>query len=242
MCLNSANAAEFRESFPYDTYFTAVSRAEPQVHEEPDPRHDEFFDPVRHDGGLAFTLGVDHWRGEVHRAKVIANKCQIALDAFEYLESVIGIDVDDIFRRWREVPPILMPSAVANKQDDERGSLNGLLDNAVRAYVCGAPAAAIAMCRAVLDRVMRDHYIPDAKDKTYIDRSGKARDKGLGELIVLAEKRYEFLGSLKLSTLKEDGDVILHRYHERKALNVADEKIIIEYMQTLKTVIQNVGG
>jgi len=69
---------------------------------------------------------------------------------------VIGIDINGIFRRWREVPPIFMPSPVSNKQGEEKGSLNDLLDNAVRAYVCGAPAAAIAMCRAVLKMVVKD--------------------------------------------------------------------------------------
>ena len=73
----------------------------------------------------------------------------------------------------------------------------------MRAYVCGAPAAAIAMCRA-------------------------------------AEKRFEFLRTLKLAELKETGDEILHRYHRRQPLGASDEKVIIDYMQSLKTLIQNV--
>jgi len=80
--------------------------------QEPDPQSDAIFDPSRHDGGLALTLGVDHWRSEVHRANVVANKCKIALGALDYVISTIGLDLNDVFRRWREVPPVFMPPSI----------------------------------------------------------------------------------------------------------------------------------
>ncbi len=229
--------------FPsYNPDIGRVLMFRPREQQEPDPERDDVFDPSRHDGGLALTLGVDHWRGEVHKAKVIANKCQIALGALDYLMSVIGIDINDIFRRWRELPPIFMPPAVTDAHGEETGSLSDLLDNAVCAYVCGAPAAAIVMCRAVLEMVVKDHYITDPKDRAWTDKSGKQREKGLGELIVLAEKRFKFLPPLKLAIIKEAGDEILHRYQRRQPLSDSDEKTIIEYMQALKTLIQKVEG
>jgi len=235
-------AAEFRKLRPYDKYLAAFSKRESAKHEEPDPKHDEFFDPVRHDGALALSLGIDHWRGEIHRAKVVANKCQIALDAFDHLRDIIGIDIADIFRRWREAPRFLVPAAVHTKDGIEKAPLNDLLDDAIRAYVCGASLAAIAMCRAVLERVVKEHYITDPTERTWTDKSGKQREKGLSELIVLAEKRFEYLGTLKLDEIKNAADGILHRYHGRQPLSVSDENAIIDYMQKLKTLIQKVEG
>jgi hypothetical protein len=229
-----------------------------QIHErqEPDPEDDDKFIPQRHDGGSALKLGVDYWRSEcgAYAERVrsgeyeaydrrTAKQCRIALDAFDYLTHIIGVDIDGIFRRWNEVPFILMPAAVSNKHGEEKGSLNELLDSAVRAYVCGAPAAAIALCRAILEMIIKSHYVTDPKDRTRVDGSGKVRDKGLGELIVTAEKRYGFrrtgLRRADLNQLKFAGDAILH---PDGSLSPADEKLVIEYMLTLKTLIQKVMG
>jgi hypothetical protein len=60
---------------------------------------------------------------------------------------------------------------------------------------------------------------------------------GLGELIVTAEKRYR-LRRPDLDRLKRAGDAILH---PNGSLSPADEKTIIEYMLTLKTLIQKVA-
>jgi hypothetical protein len=239
---NSGGAAEFRKSLPYDTYFAAVSQSKFAEHKEPDPRYDEFFDPVRHDGASALSLGVEYWRAEIHGAKVVANKCQIALDAFGHLRDIIGIDIADIFRRWREAPRIFVPAAVHTKDGLENASLNDLLDDAIRAYVCGASLAAIAMCRSVLEAVVKEHYITDSTERTWTDKSGKQRERGLGELVVLAEKRFEYLRALKLAALKDAGDEILHRYRRRQPLSESDEKAILNYMRTLKTLIQKVEG
>ena len=52
-----------------------------------------------------------------------------------------------------------MSALVANRYGaSEKGSLLHLLDDAVRAYVSGAPAAAIALCRAALEMVLKRHY------------------------------------------------------------------------------------
>lgn len=168
------------KAVPYDVHnsyeiFEPVRYLEP----EPDPDDDEHFYPGHHDGWSALKLGIDYWRSECNAYservqsgdyddydKLTANRCRIALDAFDYLTSVIGIDIDAIFKRWREVPAIFMPPAISNKHASEKGSLNDLLDNAVRAYVCGAPAAAIAMCRSVLEMVVKDHYLTDSKDRS----------------------------------------------------------------------------
>ncbi len=161
--------------------------------ENPDPEQDEEFDPKFHDGGAALRLGTDNLWSELDAyseqvrsgeysdyANLTANKCRIALDAFDYLKNVIGVDIDDVFRLWHEVPTVFMPSDVSDKHGSEKGSLNDLLDNAVRSYVCGAPASAIAMCRAVLEMVLKIHYLPEDHFKR--DKNGDLKRNARGEL------------------------------------------------------------
>jgi hypothetical protein len=139
--------------------FTKVNeRAEPEPSttqaepEAPDPEVEDSFDVLRHDGGAAFELGIDY----LERLGTLdfgewANGCSIALGAYDYVTNTIGLNIDDLFRRWRELPVILMPIHVSNRYGaSDKGALVHLLDDAVRAYVVGAPAAALAMCRAAL--------------------------------------------------------------------------------------------
>ena len=257
---------EFRRVVPYNPdiargmYRGQYRGLHQPCDDAPDPERDDFFDPRRHDGGSALKLGVEYWRSEyndwsekaragenVDDANFMANLFKIALDAFDFLTLTIGIDINDIFRRWREIPPIFVPPAVSNKHGDEKGSLNDLLDNAVRAYVCGAPAAAIAMCRATLEMVLKLHFLPD--DHLKHEKNGNLKrnargellEEGLSGLIVMAEKRYNTIKSLNLKELRDAGDQFLHRYHSKVPLSRADEKAIIQYMVTLKTLIQIAG-
>ena len=80
-------------------------------------RKEPDFDPRFHDGGLSLKLALDYWRSEFNfyarRAnsegpddygELIPNECRIAIDAFDYLTSIIGIDIYDVFRRWAGCP------------------------------------------------------------------------------------------------------------------------------------------
>ena len=73
-----------------------------------------------------------------------------------------------------------------------------------------------------------------------MDGSGTRRERGLDDLIMLAEKRVEFFGSLNLSALKAAGDEVLRRYDQFEPLSDADEKTIVEYLRTLKALVQKV--
>ncbi len=231
------NYSEMPFSAPYTPELGRGLMFKPRKQEEPNPKVDDLFDPARHDGGLALALGLDHLRSEVHDAEVVARKCKIALDAMDYATSTIGVDLNDVFRRWREVQAVFIPSSVSNADDRGGGSLSDLWDNAVRAYVCGAPAAAIVMCRAVLELVLKTHYLA-ADPRLAEDSDG--REPGLKKIIALAESRYAVLGKLRLSDLKSAGDTILHKYHRRERLSSTEDGVILEYLKTIKTVIQQV--
>jgi hypothetical protein len=127
----------------------------------PDPEEEEDFDPLRHDGGAAIGLGLVGWEMGIGGAldQPWANSCSLALGAYDYLVGTIGLDIGGVFRRWRRLPVVFMPAHVSNLDGTgKKGSLQHLIDDAMRAYVFGVPCAAIAMCRAALEMVLKRYY------------------------------------------------------------------------------------
>lgn len=202
---------------------------------EPDPELDEDFDPLRHDGAKALAMMV-----EATQTYAELNEnfyAEIGLQAYDYLTDTIGLDIDGVFRRWRNVPPIFMPAHVSNAHGlTERGSLYDLIDDAVRAYVFGAPGAAIAACRAALEMVLKRHYGLDYQRRR---KDGRMWDKGLGELIVLADEKYEFVQKQRLERLTNDANDIMHDYTRRKRISEKDEETILEFLMTVKFMIEH---
>jgi hypothetical protein len=105
--------------------------------------------------------------------------------------------------------------------------LYDLIDDAVRAYVCGAPAAAIAMCRAALEMVLKEHY-----------GKGAWNDLLLGKIIVLACQKFNFVDQGRLERLSGDANRILHNYQNRDPMSEHDERTILEFLKTVKFLIQ----
>jgi hypothetical protein len=206
----------------------------------PDPDLDDEFDPMIHDAESSLQMAF--WTAESY-ADMVGNDfaggtafaSKIGLEAYRYLVDTIGLDTSGAFRRWRNVPLIFMPAHISNHYGSERGSLFDLLDNAVRAYVFGAPAAAIAMCRALLEMLLKEHYGLDCQ---YVDALGRTRDKGMGELIILADAKYEFFQGPRIRRLTDSANRILHNYSSREALPEKDEMTILDFLKTIKFLIQ----
>jgi hypothetical protein len=81
----------------------------------PDPESDSTFDPRYHDLAATIELGVRHLNVEADNAfdDYTANACSLAVSAFDYLTDSIGLNVRDLFHRWRKVPVVFMPSRTA---------------------------------------------------------------------------------------------------------------------------------
>lgn len=214
--------------------------------ESPDPDFDDEFNPLLHDGGKAFDMAF--WITQNYAEEVgtefedtIHKASRIGLDAYDYLQNTIGFDASDVFRRWRQIPIVFMPAHVSNKHGlTERGSIYELIEDAVRAYVFGAPAAAIAMCRAVLEMILKEHYDIDYQ---YRDKkTGEIRDKGLSRLIVLADERYNFIQGNRLRRLSDKANKIMHKYASTNKLTVTDEKIILDFFKTNKFLLERAPG
>jgi hypothetical protein len=200
-------------------------------------RHDLYmgdgnFDPRIHDGGHLIRALISYLEEQIEKSNEdeIKTDISVSVGAINYLSDTIGLDLDDIFRRWKSVPITFMPTHISNKYGHgEKGSLYDLIDDAVRAYVCDAPAAAIAMCRAALEMVLKNHY---GKGQWEDDRLR------LGEIIVLASQKFDFIHEGRLRRLTRNANQILHDYSKRNRMSEQDERTILEFMKTVKYLIQ----
>jgi hypothetical protein len=109
----------------------------------------------------------------------------------------------------------------------EKGSLLHLLDDGVRAYVFGAPAASVAMCRAALEMVLKRHY-----------GHGQWENAKLGNLVFLASKQYDFIEKASLKLLVKKANRILHNYGQIERLGEEEERTILLFLKTLKFLIE----
>lgn len=149
--------------------------------------------------------------------ELVTNSYRIAYGAYDYLVNTIGLNIRGVFRRWRRVPVVFMSAHVSNRYGSStKGSLLHLLDDAVRAYVFGAPAAAIAMCRSALEMVLKRHY-----------GRGQWEDEKLGRLVILASRRYDFVQEKWIVPLVQKANRIVHDYAQADRLSDEDDRVIL---------------
>jgi hypothetical protein len=148
------------------------------------------------------------------------NTLTIGLEAVEHFEAATGISIAEAFGRWNRVPPIFVPKHVSDRHGlTDKGSLFGLLEDAIRAYVAGATGASVAMCRAVLERLLREHYLPTPPDER----------TSLTEIIEQAGQSGHFPKQMRDGAwqLKHLADAVLHRAGQATARD--EEKLIAAF-------------
>jgi hypothetical protein len=190
----------------------------------PDARDDKFI-PEFHDGPAAIRQALDYLQDH--------DECRAGLAALKYLVDTVGLDLVAIMERWQKVPLVFMPKHLAPLQQmSPSGPLTELFDDAVRAYVCGSPAAAFAMCRALLETVLKQSYFLPG-ELIEQDQSGWKRDIPLKRLLDRAGRRYSFIPSVKLKDLVDIANKILH-----SSTAPYDESDILDFFKILKNLIQ----
>jgi len=155
----------------------------PPALEEPpegDPDDSWHFDPDR--DNLA----------DVIEALEIDCRNERCADGLAWLRIAVGLDFGDLQARWKQIPVVPVPKHLSdlsdNYGDNEVRGLFAFLDQIRLAYVVGADLAAIALCRATTELLIRRHYEPHA-----------AESEGLTSLIRRVRKAHpklEFLGDL----------------------------------------------
>ena len=103
----------------------------------------------------------DRWADQPEFVEYI----QEGVAAWERLSEQTGFDMRGVFRRRALVPFVLVPRAVANRYGGtEKPSMLKNLQQAHEAFVFGAPYAALALMRSIMEAALRDHYKADGRD------------------------------------------------------------------------------
>ena len=141
--------------------------------------------------------------------------------AWQHFCSVTGFDLRQASQRWRAVEPVFVPAHVSNAYGaSDPKSLSRLLDEAVRAYVFGAPAASIAMCRSLMEEVLRHHYRFDGPDMEKVIAAAEARP------------HFAWIRGLKLQAHRKVANAVLH---EGKSV---EEAAVAEFLSVVKALIE----
>ena len=154
-----------------------------------------------------------------------------ATAAWQRLKHDAGFDLQGVFRRRELVPFVLVPRHVAAKHGSAQTlSMLKNLQQAHDAFVFGAPLAALALMRSILEAVLRDHYGAEGED--------------LSERISQASKRLPSGASVAaLHRLRKLANAILHlnsEKHERQPEidPIRLEKEIVSLLFVLRALIE----
>jgi len=146
-----------------------------------------------------------------------------ALKSLDFLRSeVIGCDLDTLYSRWKETPPLFVPRHVA-KQNPQ--TLYALYAEAVRTYTSGNFLACIAMCRSLFEHILINYYGATNDD-----------DDNLAKIISWSEKKYKSLHALGLHKKRRKANRILHNYSGENIEN----KIALSFIETVKALVEKI--
>ena len=158
------------------------------------------------------------------------DQISMAVSTWEDLNSQTGLDIQGIFRRRMLVPFVNIPTRVANLPEASgKNSLLTLLQEAHNAFVFGAPLAALAVMRAVLEKTLVTLYGAtkgDLKDKI--------------EIIFKRQYRCRLPRNLRAQTLddlRKSANEVLHLNPNKKEERIA-ERELLEYLLALRDLIE----
>jgi hypothetical protein len=192
------------------------------------------FDPDEHSAASAIDFAEQILELESHYdadGPHIA-ACSRALGAFKWLRETVGLDIAEVETWWREFPVIVVPKHVSDRHGiEEPRSLFGYLTQIRLAYIIGADFAAIAMCRAATDILVRFHY-----------NSGDNTTK-LGPLIRSTEKRRDgsVLKKWNIGSKVEEANDILHVNQDDISHRDRSRALILDWVKALQEMIVERG-
>ena len=143
-----------------------------------------------------------------------------AVGAWRFFDRTLGLDHRAIYDRWKLVPELLIPSHALRVNPR---SIFELYNEAVRCYVFGNKIAAVSMCRALLEHILKKHY--------------KIQEDDLDRMITMAEGRYSHFKRMRLHDKRKLANDIMHNYEKQS--EVAD-RVVIEFLKTIQALVQNI--
>jgi len=183
------------------------------------------FDPDLHSAAGDFESVLDYIRFKADDGEFAF--FSRAVGALEWLKGTVGLDLASVEERFKEFPVLVVPKHVSDAHGpDEPRSLYAYLNDVRRAYVIGADLAAIAMCRACTEILMRRHYSRD--DTT-----------DLTPLVKLTQQKREFahLRQHNLVSKIDDANKLLHFNRQDIPTKDRERALIRDWVTALQEMI-----
>lgn len=196
----------------------------------------EIADGVADNSARGFEGALDFAADQISQADrfedEFADSIEDGLREWEQLKTEVGFDLRGVVRRRQLVPFTLLPRHVSDRYGTgDRASLLTNLRAAHDAFVFGSPLAALAMMRAILEAVLRDHYDPPIQDLKLEERINRVQRLPVGAPRA-ALHRIRRLGNVVLHTSEDGGRVL-------PAPDAAEtETTIVGLLVVLRTLIE----
>ena len=201
----------------------------------PDLDDEDEFDPSTHNGGQAIDAAFESlWRTiELkHESEFtdawVGNEAKIGFEALTYLQTQIGLDFHQVFRRWFLMPKILVPPKAQTKLSSgsvEFYSCYDQLNSAIRSFVFGSDLAAFSMCRATIEQVLR-LYVPSKKEEK------------LFRIVTAADAKFEHIQKGKIQKFVSLGNKVLHDPSRLSKSAYEIEQTLLQYFKTIKFLLE----
>lgn len=156
----------------------------------------------------------------------------MALEGWDQLVDVVGLDIPTAFRRRQLLPFTLVPQEAQLVQSgNARVSLLRLLEDAQKAFVFGSTLSAVGLMRSIMESVLRDHYNP--------------WDSKLVHLINNATRLPAHVKPARLHALRLMANAILHPSPNNRGgfVDLREEKLekeIISLFRVLRDLIEGI--
>ena len=147
-----------------------------------------------------------------------AERYEKAWGAWRFFKDKLGLDFSGINKRWLKAPEIFLLPHVAQ---GENSPIVQLYNEAVKAYAFGCKNSSVAICRSLMEHILKTNY--------------KITGGSLIAIIILAEKRFPQLKKLSMQTKRKLANNMLHNYEGGQDL---EDRAVIDYLRTIKYLLQ----
>lgn len=152
------------------------------------------FDPDLHSAGHHVETVLENTAYKAEDTAFFSRAAQ----GWKWFQETMELDLVEMEKRWHEFPVISVKQAVSDSHGlKEQKSLYAYLDNVRKAYVAGCFLAALAMCRAATEIIIKKHYFPD-------------ENSSLGTLIKKLGEEFPDLRKFNFYEKKQQADQLLH--------------------------------
>lgn len=212
-----------RETFG-DWIDRALNKVEASSSTDSDPVDDEWdFDPDEHSAASLVEQISDYIDFKAEDSAFFSR----AKGALIWIRDTLGLDLRETECRFKEFPVIVIPEHVSNRHgpDDPR-SLFAYLNDVRLAYIIGANLAAIAMCRACTEILIRIHYNRD--DRTDLTPLIKS---------TLTRRDFAHLKAHNLVAKVREANDLLHFNAQNIATKERERTLVRDWVRSLEEMI-----